>query len=154
MIMINRTRLERIDRNAAAWMHRWGHYLHRVFLGWLFLWFGLLKVFEHDSATSLIAKTVYYGDPAMTVKLLGLWEALIGLCLLHRALLRVALLLLFVRLPGTLLALILQSEVCFVSFPLVPSIEGQYLIKDLILFGAAAVIGGTVRRTPTPGVLH
>ena len=45
----------------------------------------------------------------------------------------------------TALALVLKADVCWVSVPWVPSPEGQYLIKDLILFTAAMVIGGTVR---------
>jgi hypothetical protein len=45
------------------------------------MWFGMLKVFEYKSATSIIAETVYFGDPDTTARLLGLWEAAIGLCL-------------------------------------------------------------------------
>ena len=126
-------------------MHRWGHLLHRGALGAYFLWLGLLKVFGHESATSLIARTVYLGSPDAMVAFLGVWEALIGVCLIVRPLIRVALLLLLIRLPGTLLALLLKAEVCFVSFPLVPSIEGQHLIKDAFLITAAIAIGGTVR---------
>lgn len=127
-------------------MHRFGHPLHRVLLGALFLWFGSLKVFGHASATTIIAHTVYIGSPERTVPLLGLWEAAIGVCLIVPAFVRVALLLIAVRLPGTLLALIVKGDVCWTSTPLVPTIEGQYLIKDFTLFAAAMVIGGTVRR--------
>lgn len=148
-IIGRRNRLEQVDRSIHAWMHRYGHFLHRVCLGWLFVWWGLLKLFGYESATSLIAMTVYIGDPSVTVPLLGLWEAAIGACLLHKSLLRIGLLLLFVRLPGTLVALMVQTEVTFEGSLFVPSIYGQYLIKDLILFGAAAVIGGTVRRRPS-----
>ncbi len=145
-----RKRFEQIDRDINAWMHRYGHYLHRVGLGWFFIWLGLLKVFGYESATSLIAETVYFGDPSVTVPLLGLWEAAIGFCLLRRRLIRIGLLLLFIRLPGTALALMIQTDITFDGSLLVPSIHGQYLIKDLILFGAAAVIGGTVRSRPSP----
>lgn len=124
--------LERFDADVASWMHQWGHFLHRIPLALLFIWFGLLKVFGHTSATTLIAKTVYFGDPALTVPLLGLWEAAIGICLLCKPLMRIGLLLLFVRLPGTLLALILQWDVCFDIVPIAPTVEGQYLIKDQI----------------------
>ena len=60
-----------------------------------------------------------------------------------------------IRLPGTLLALALRTDVCFVEFPFVPSPEGQYLVKDFLLFGAALVIGGTIREEQSkPGVRH
>ncbi len=141
-----RTRLDRFDLAVAQRMHRFGHPLHRVLLGALFLWFGSLKILGHTSATGVIAHTVYIGSPEITVPLLGLWEASIGVCLIAPSFVRVALLLIAVRLPGTLLALVVKSDVCWTSTPLVPTIEGQYLIKDFTLFAAAMVIGGTVRR--------
>jgi len=63
----------------------------------------------------------------------------------------VALPLLAIRLPGTVLALVLMPDVCFTELPLVPSPEGQYLLKDLAIFSAAMVIGGTVRDEPRGG---
>lgn len=152
--MAARHRLLHIDHTIAQWMHRHGHRLHRVPLALLFLWFGLLKLFGQPTATSLIAKTVYLGDPAVTVPILGAWEAAIGVCLLWKPLFRLGVLLLAVRLPGTAIARFAHMEVCWVSFPLVPTAAGAYLIKDLVLIGAAIVIGGTVHREPPPGHHH
>ena len=140
-----RARFDQLDRAIAGWMHEWGHAAHRYGLGVFFVWMGVLKCLGYKGVTSLLAHTVYLGDPARTVVYLGAWEALIGLALLVQPLNRVALLLLAVRLPATALALVLKADVCWVSVPWVPSPEGQYLIKDLILFTAAMVIGGTVR---------
>ncbi len=131
-------------------MRRHGHYLDRWAIGALFMWFGMLKVFDYKSATSIIAETVYIGDPDTTAHLLGLWEAAIGFCLVVRPLARIAIALLAVRLPGTLLALALKSDVCWTDAALVPTIQGQYLIKDTILFTAAMVIGGGLRRDHEP----
>ncbi len=138
-------RLQEFDRRLANWMEQWGHRIHRLTLAIVFLWFGALKVTGYESATSLIAHTVYFTSPEIMVPMLGLWEMAIGICLVIHPLLRLALLLLAIRLPGTLLALGLRADVCFVEFPLVPSLEGQYLVKDFLLFGAALVIGGTIR---------
>lgn len=138
-------KLQRIDYRLADWMEQWGHRIHRITLAAVFLWFGTLKVLGYKSATSLIAHTVYFSSPEIMVPLLGLWEIAIGLCLASHSFVRIALLLLIIRLPGTLLALLLKADVCFVEFPFVPSLEGQYLIKDFLLFGAALVIGGTIR---------
>jgi len=33
----------------------------------------------------------------------------------------------------------------FTSFPFVPTLEGQYIIKNLVLIAAAIVVGSTVR---------
>lgn len=138
-------RLDRLDLQISAWMHRRGHRFDRLAIGLVFTWFGTLKVLEFESATSIIAKTIYVGSPEATTALLGLWEIAIGLCLVIRPLVRIAVLLLALRLPGTLLALIVKADVCWTDTFGVPTIQGQYLIKDLILFSAAMIIGGTVR---------
>lgn len=147
--------LREFDRRLAGWMEQWGHRIHRLTFATVFLWFGTLKVAGYKSATSLIAHTVYFASPEIVVPILGFWEVAIGICLVIHPLTRVGLLLLAIRLPGTLLALILRADVCFVQFPLVPSLEGQYLVKDFLLFGAALVIGGTIReKQRKPGTRH
>ena len=70
---------------------------------------------------------------------------LIGLCLLYRPLIRVGILLLFLQMPGTFLPMVLLPEVVFVTFPFELTVEGQYIVKNLVIIGAALVVGGTVR---------
>jgi hypothetical protein len=45
-----------------------------------------------------------------------------------------------------LLALVLKADVCWTDVAFVPTTHGQYLVKDAILFTAAMVIGGNLRR--------
>lgn len=139
-------RLDDFDAWVAAWMERFGHALHRVGLGGMFVWFGALKLAGQPTATTILAHTIYLGPPETMVRVLGAWEVLIGLCLLWSPLVRIAIPLLLLRLAGTAAALVLRGDVCFAGVPWVPTPEGQYLIKDLLLLGAALVIGGTVRR--------
>ncbi len=58
---------------------------------------------------------------------------------------RATLLLLFVQMPGTLTPLVLFPQETFRVFPYAPTLEGQYIIKNLVLIGAAIVVGATVR---------
>jgi len=88
------------------------------------------------------------------VLILGWWEVAIGLCLIVHRLVRVGILLMAIRLPGTLFAFVFKADVCWVHFPFAPTQEGQYLIKDLVAFTAALVIGGTIRPRPGDKVLH
>jgi len=83
--------------------------------------------------------------------MLGWWEVLIGICLIIRPLVRVAIVLLLIRLPGVLLAFVLQPEICFYSFPFAPTPEGQYLIKDLVIFIATLAIAGHLNTERKPG---
>jgi len=59
--------------------------------------------------------------------------------------LRATLLLLWLQMLGTITPLFLFPELCFTSFPLVPTLEGQYIIKNAVLISAGIVIGATVR---------
>jgi uncharacterized membrane protein YkgB len=142
------------DHRIVRVFQRYGHFLHRVSLGALFVWFGLLKPFGQKTTTSLLAHTVYWGEPEVMVPLLGWWEVAIGLCLIYRSLVRMALFLLAIRLPGTLLAFVLLPEVCFLHVPFVPTPEGQYLVKDVVILFAAMAIGGSVREDSTSHQYH
>lgn len=118
----------------------------RISLGVIFIWFGLLKVFGESPANDLITKTVYWFNPDVFIPILGIWEAAIGVCLLVPFFNRLGLFLLALQMPGTFLPLILLPEVCFISFPFNLTLEGQYIVKNLVLIGAAIVVGA--RLTP------
>jgi uncharacterized membrane protein YkgB len=100
----------------------------------------------HETSTSLLAHTIYWGAPETMVLVLGWWEVAIGVTMLYKPFVRIALFLLLLRIPGTILAFVRLPEVTFIEFPLVPIPEGQYLLKDLVLFFAAMSIGASPRR--------
>lgn len=141
---------DRVDRFIAGTMRKYGHLLLRISLAVIFIWFGALKPFGLSPADDLVKRTVYWFDPSWFIPFLGAWEVLIGVCLLIRPLLRVAILLLLLQMGGTFLPLVLLPEVCFIHAPYAPSVEGQYIIKNLVLITAALVIGGTVRKKSDP----
>jgi uncharacterized membrane protein YkgB len=146
--------IQNIDAALIRLFQRYGHRVHRLSLGVLYIWFGLLKPLGHKTTTSLLGHTIYWGDPEVMVLVLGWWEVAIGLCLLVRPLIRVAIFLLALRLPGILLAFVLEPTVLFVSFPFAPTPEGQYLIKDLTLFLASLAIAGFLEEKSTPVRYH
>jgi uncharacterized membrane protein YkgB len=113
----------------------------RVSLGIVFIWFGALKPLGNSPANDVITKTIYWFNPDIFIPILGVWEMLIGICLLYTPLIRLGLFLLALQMPGTFLPLILRPEICFVSIPFNLTLEGQYIIKNLVLIGAAMVVG-------------
>ena len=149
----NRTKLgsalnqfDRMDALITAWMARYGLVILRVGLGIVFFWFGVLKLFPGLSpAEDLVRNTVYFIDPDLFIPVLAIWEALIGLGLIFGKYMRVTLLLLFLQMPGTALPLVLLPDVVWTHFPYGLTLEGQYIIKNLVLIGAGLVLGGTVR---------
>ena len=147
-------KIQQIDATLIRLFQRYGHRAHRVSLGALYVWFGLLKPLGHKTTTSLLAHTIYWGDPETMVLVLGWWEVLIGVCLMVRPLIRVAVFLLALRLPGILLAFVLEPEILFVTFPFAPTPEGQYLIKDLTLFLASLAIASFLEEESSSNHYH
>lgn len=137
--------LRKIDEAIISALQKYGILLLRLSLAFTFMWFGLLKVVGMSPAAELVKNTVYWLPPDVFLPILGWWEAAIGFFLLWRPLIRVSLLLLFLQMPGTALPLILLPSVCFTQPPLGLTMEGQYIIKNLVLISAAIVVGGTAR---------
>jgi len=131
-------------------MARNGITLLRLSLGIVFFWFGVLKFFPHASpAEGLAVSTIgviTHGAMSAHVSLLVLatWECCIGLGLVSGILPRFTLLLLYLQMIGTLLPLWFFPHQTF-SAPFVPTLEGQYIIKNIVLISAGIVIGATVR---------
>jgi uncharacterized membrane protein YkgB len=132
-------------------MARNGVLFLRLSIGFLFLWYGILKFFPDVSSAENIATLtieqlsfgLVNGRAAMLI--LAVWETIIGLGLMSGKFLRGILLLLFLQMIGTLTPLILFPDATFTIFPFVPTLEGQYIIKNLVLISAGISIGATVR---------
>ncbi len=144
-------RLRKIDSLVISFMDRIGLVFLRFAIGVIFIWFGALKtVGELSPAYELVAATVYWLTPEIIVPLLGLWEIAIGLAFLFTPLTRVAIFLLALQMPGTFLPLVLLPEVCFTIFPVGLTIEGQYIVKNLVIIGSALVIGSRIQALRKP----
>jgi len=123
----------------------------RISLGIVFIWFGALKfVPDLSAAETLGGKTILkltfgFLEPAASMKILAVWECLIGLGLITKKILSFTLLLLYFQMVGTLTPLILFPEMTFKGNFLVPTLLGQYIIKNFILISAGIVIGATAK---------
>lgn len=116
----------------------------RLSIGIIFVWFGILKPFGLSSAQELVENTIYFIPPKIFIPILGIWEVIIGLSLIIKRLNRLGILLLFMQMIGTFLPLIILPEVTWSGF-LIPTLEGQYIIKNLVLISSGLVIGSQVR---------
>lgn len=140
-----------LDAAITHWMAKHGVRLLRISLGVVFLWFGVLKFFPGLSpATELAVRTIdvlTFGMVAdkVAINVLAAWESLIGLGLIFGVAMRATLFLLFVQMLGTITPVFLFPELVFTRIPYAPTLEGQYIIKNLVLVSAGIVIGATVR---------
>jgi uncharacterized membrane protein YkgB len=140
-----------IDNRITTWMARHGITLLRLSVGIVFFWFGVLKFFPNLSPAELLAartiEALTFGIVQANVSLpvLAAWEVAIGLGLITGLFPRVVIALLLAQMAGTLTPLFLFPQETWTQFPIAPTLEGQYIIKNLVLVSAALVIGATVR---------
>ena len=144
------TNFDRLDRAVSGFMRRWGVPALRLSLGVVFIWFGLLKPLGISAAEPLVLATVRWlpvGAPEVWVALIGWWEVAIGVGFLVPGAARIAIALLALQMVGTFLPLVVLPDVTFQPgrVPYGPTVEGQYIVKNLLIISAALVVGGTVR---------
>ena len=143
--------IDRVDIRITRTLARFAVPVLRIALGIVFLWFGVLKFFPNLSPAELLAartiENLTFGavKPDVALPLLATWESLIGLGLIVGRWLRAVLFLLAVQMLGTFTPLVLFPSETFTIFPIAPTLEGQYIIKNIVLIGAAMVVGATVR---------
>lgn len=144
-------KLNEMDVRITRWMAANGIGFLRVSLGIIFLWFGALKFFEGMSpAQDLAIRTIEIItfnllSPKFIIYTLALWEVVIGVGLVFNLYLRFTLLLLFLQMLGTFTPLFFFPEETFEVFPYALTMEGQYIIKNIIIVSSAFVLWATVR---------
>jgi uncharacterized membrane protein YkgB len=143
--------LDSLDRSISDFMRHWGTLALRISLGVIFIWFGILKPLGLSPAAPLVLATVKWlplFDGSVWLQLIGWWEVAIGVAFLFRRTARIAIALLALQMVGTLMPLIVLPSVTFQPghIPYGPTIEGQYIIKNLLIISAALVVGGTLRK--------
>ncbi|MBI5666985.1 MAG: DoxX family protein [Chloroflexi bacterium] len=143
--------LDGLDYRIVRWLARHSLAFLRIGLGIIFVWFGGLKFFPNLSpATDLAVRTIHtltfgFIPDRVSLILLATLETAIGLGFLTGKSMRLTLALLAFQMAGTLTPLALFPEETFLRFPFAPTLEGQYILKNLVLIGAGLVIGATVR---------
>lgn len=139
-----------VDRRITRWLAGHGLTLLRISIGVIFIWFGALKFWPGlSSADELARETIdrlSFGliDADIARVLLATLETAIGIGLVTGKWLRLTLLMLVAQMLGTVTPLFLFPDLTWSRFG-VPTLEGQYILKNIVLVSAALTIGATVR---------
>jgi len=124
----------------------------RISVGAVFLGFGLLKYFPGVSPAENLAKTtadlLTFGlvPGGVNIVIIATLECFIGLCLITGRGMRLAIWLLAFEFVGILSPLFLLPGRLFAGPHGAPTLEGQYVLKDVILVGAGMVIAAATFR--------
>ena len=143
--------IDRVDVRITGTLARLGVPAVRIALGIVFLWFGVLKFFPNLSPAELLAartiEALTFGavKPDVSLPVLAVWESVIGIGLILGRWLRGILALLAIQMAGTFTPLLLFPGETWTIFPIAPTLEGQYIIKNVVLIAAAMIVGATVR---------
>lgn len=117
----------------------------RAGLAIVFFWFGILKPLGLSPAEGLLLETTAYlpiFKPEVWLHVIGYWEVLIGILFLFRKTTLIAIVLLAGQMFGAFMPLFLLPEATFSSGKFgVPTLEGQYIIKNILIIAGAMTIG-------------
>lgn len=119
----------------------------RLALFVVFFWFGALKVIGMSPASGVVERLFNETIPFMPFStfliLFGLYECLIGVLFLYRGAERLVIPMLIVHMITTTGPLVALPQETWSAF-LVPTLEGQYIIKNLLIVAAAIGIAANL----------
>jgi uncharacterized membrane protein YkgB len=139
-------RFDAVDQAITRFMARHGITFLRISMGIVFFWFGALKLVPGLSpAEGLIRASITFFSMDWFLPFLAIWEMAIGLGFVSGKFMRLTILLLFLQMPGTISPVLLRPDLVFTQFPFGLTLEGQYIVKNMVLISAALVVGATVR---------
>lgn len=106
----------------------------------IYFWFGFLKVIGESPANPLVKALMQKTLPFLTFEqfiiAFGIFEMIIGLAFLFPRFQKIAVALLLIHMVTTAMPLFLVKKAVWSSM-LVPTLEGQYIIKNIAIIALA-----------------
>lgn len=143
--------IKRFDALAIETSKKYSLTLARFALFTIYFWFGALKVFGFSPANPLVKQLLSQTLPQMSfetfILFFGLLEALIGLLFLMKNewISRVTIAIMWLHMATTILPLFILPQIAW-SAPFVPTLEGQYIIKNVALIALTIQLASTIHK--------
>ncbi|HEV2783229.1 MAG TPA: DoxX family protein [Actinophytocola sp.] len=140
-------------RQLASWLlrltRRRSLAVLRIALGVVYVWFGALKLTATTPVSALVEATTPWADPGWFIPAMGAFEVVLGLWLMLGRGLVFALPLFVAHMLGTFGVLVMVPDVAFqAGNPLRLTVEGEFVVKNLVLLAAVLVVATKTRRHP------
>ncbi len=140
--------IKNIDLQLIAFFNKAFMPVARFGLFVIFFWFGLLKVLELSPASGVVARLFEQTIPFMSfdffLVIFGLFECLIGILFIIKGAERIVIPLLFIHMITTFGPLVFLPSETWSAF-MVPTLEGQYIIKNLVIIATAIGVAAKVK---------
>ena len=151
MVYTGDMNVRKLDIELIHFFRRISEPAARISLFIVFFWFGILKLFDLSPAgpmvEALFNKTVPFITFPTFIVLFGLFEMIIGILFLVRGTERIVIPLLALHMVTTLMPLVFIPAMTWAQF-LVPTMEGQYIIKNMALIAVAIGIAAHLHPVP------
>ena len=139
--------IKRLDMSIIRWLQTLELPLARFAIFTVYFWFGSLKLFGISPAAPLVQalfeRTISFVPFSAFYAVFSLFEVIIGVLFLVRGMERAAVLLIGLHLVTTVMPLIFLPHITWQAF-LVPTLEGQYIIKNILIAASAVLVGSRV----------
>ena len=133
-------KLEEFDQTVIYHTRRWAVPFSRFAIFVVYFWFGALKVFSVSPASPMVLALLTKTLPGVSfdsfIVAFGVFEMLIGLVFIIPHLQRLGIFVLGIHLIVTVLPLFLLPQMTWQGF-LTPTLEGQYIIKNILIVALA-----------------
>jgi uncharacterized membrane protein YkgB len=143
--------IESIVDVVSRWAQRLAPVLARFAILVVYAWFGALKLVDASPANPLVKNLLEHTLPFIRFEQfivgLGVYEIVIGVAFAVPRLERLAIALVIPHLLMTAGPLVLLPTVAWNGF-LMPTMEGQYIIKNVLIVATAAVVAAQLRPRP------
>ena len=141
-------KIKNLDLQIISWLRAAFLPMARVAIFIVYFWFGALKLFNLSPASplaeALVRQTVGLQHFSLLFKTLAVFECVIGVMFLFPKLTRVVIPLLVIHLVIVCSPLLVVPHLAW-SKPFVPTLEGQYIIKNLAIIALAIGIAAQTR---------
>ena len=146
--------IQKLDENVIGFFRRAEIPLARFAIFLVYFWFGFLKIVGFSPATplvqSLFEKTLGFMPFSTFYICFAVFEVAIGVMFLIRDFERPAIIMLGLHMITTAMPLVLLPNITWQAF-LVPTLEGQYIIKNILIIALAVVVGSRIMPLSSSG---
>jgi len=132
--------MKEIEQKIYTILGEYQDWFLRISLAIIYIWFGILKPFDSSPAADLVANSIYFLPREGFFIFLGIWETLLGIMFLIPRFTKITFWIFILHMGGTFTPFLTLTDTVFIKFPFSLSLEGQYIIKNLVLIAAGVAI--------------
>lgn len=133
-------KVKEFEQKIYTLLEEYQDWFLRISLAVIYIWFGILKPFDSSPAADLVANSIYFLPREGFFIFLGIWETILGIMFLIPRFTKVTFWIFILHMGGTFTPFLTLPDTVFIKSPFSLSLEGQYIIKNLILISAGVAI--------------